>query len=165
MKADLKEEARAAGSRLLSGDLWGGAAVVVLGAIAVYGGFQVFEPRLTGVILGPRAFPLAVGGSLMVLGAALIARILLRPSTAERVDFGSRPALAVTAATIVGFIVLLSIVGFLLASSLFLTLLFVYLGERRIWLTLLIAIAVTAAIYAGFRYGLHVNLPRGIVGL
>lgn len=165
MKANLTVEARAPSSRLHSGDVWGGAAVVALGAMALYGAFQIFEPRLTREDLGPRAFPLTIGGILVVLGAVLIARVLLRPSTGERVDFGSRPALAVTAAAIVGFIVVLPVAGFLLASSLFLTLLFIYLGERRIWLTLLIAIAVSAAIYVGFRYGLHVNLPRGIVGL
>ncbi|MHB0869541.1 MAG: tripartite tricarboxylate transporter TctB family protein [Chloroflexota bacterium] len=52
----------------------------------------------------------------------------------------------------------------MLSTILFLVSLSFYLGERRRWLTAVISLGVTVALYLGFGEGLHVQLPAGPLG-
>ena len=164
MKADAAGTEARPESRLRSGDLWAGLAVVLLGALTLYGAFNIRSPGLLGGdLLGPRAFPLALGFLLLVLGGALTVRdvTFLR---GEPADFGSLRTLAVATLAGVGFVLLLPRLGFVATAVLFLFGLFTYLGERRLWLSAVVAIFISVAIYVGFREGLNVNLPRSPFG-
>lgn len=165
LKADQAETEARSDSRLRSGDLWAGLAVILLGAVTLYGAFDIFSPgTLGGDLLGPRAFPLALGVLLLILGATLTLRdrFLVR---GEAADFGSLRTLGVAGAAGIGFLLLLTVLGFVVTATLFLVGLFTYLGERRVWLSAVLAIVVSLAIYVGFREGLNVNLPRSPFGI
>lgn len=57
--------------------------------------------------------------------------------------------------------VLLGRIHFILATSLYLTANFLYLKafDRRWWLSFIVAVAASAAVYYGFRYGFKITLP------
>ncbi|MDD2446507.1 MAG: tripartite tricarboxylate transporter TctB family protein [Tissierellia bacterium] len=53
----------------------------------------------------------------------------------------------------------MDIIGFIFSTTLFLVILFVFLGERRKWILVLISLSTTAIIYFIFSVLLHVMLP------
>lgn len=57
------------------------------------------------------------------------------------------------------YYIVLRKIGFIISTILFLMALFIYLGEKRIWLISLISIVSTLAIYIIFGVLLHVMLP------
>jgi putative tricarboxylic transport membrane protein len=63
-----------------------------------------------------------------------------------------------------GYLALFNVVGFILATAVFLTALFLFLGERRIWVAGVAAVAIAIATMAVFSSALNVNLPRGPFG-
>jgi putative tricarboxylic transport membrane protein len=157
------EQAPPATPVLRSGDLWAGVAVVAAGAVGLVASFDIFQPVGFNSVLGPRAFPIAMSGLLLALGVTLCVRVLLRRQVTHP-DIGSRGTLAVMSAAILGYLAIFETLGFTVATALFLTGLFAFLGERRIWVALLAGVALAVAIEVAFTYGLDVALPRGIFG-
>lgn len=126
---------------------------------------NIFVPGGSGLadFLGPRAFPMAVSVALMTLGAVLVARSILRPRPSTE-NFGAVPTLLVLVGAIAGYVALTPVVGFTLSTFLLLAGLFLHLGERRIWLAVLVAAVMSMLITIGFRDGLNVALPVGPFG-
>lgn len=151
------------GTTLRSGTLWAGVLVAAVGAVGIIGGLQVPDSGELSDPLGPRAFPLALGGAALVLGALLAIRSRVE-GVEGAADTGRRRTVAVLAGSIVLYVALLIPLGYPLTTVVFLGLLFRYLGERRWWVCAAIAIPVTAALYLGFAYGLGVALPTGPLG-
>lgn len=147
---------------LRTADFWTGLGLVGLGAIWANEALAIYAPPFFSDLLGPRAFPVGLSVSIATLGAVILVRSVARG--AERADVGELRVLGTVAASIIAYALLFRVIGFIVATFLFLAFIFTYLGERRYWLTVGIALAITAALYLGFGLGLHVNLPRGPFG-
>lgn len=141
-----------------SADLWTGLAVAAVGAVGLAGSLTISAPRGLVGLLGPRPYPLTVSILLVLLGVVLVVRAVLAP-VPVRADFGRRSTVVATIAVLGGFALLFQTLGFLISAFLTLAVLYRFLGERRLWLVLLVAAITAAVIYVGFRDGLGVGLP------
>lgn len=150
--------------RLHSADLWVGVGVIAVAVIAAIAALDIFIPRSLSGFLGPQVFPLFLAGGLAVLGAVLVARTVIRPRhTSENV--GSKQDLLVLIGAIAVYLVLFQVLGFVLSTFLLLAPMFYYLGERKIWVTVIVAAGLSVAVMLAFREGLNVNLPIGPFGI
>ena len=150
-------------SRLSSADLWAGLGVTALGVVGGIAALDIFVPRGISGFLGPRSFPLTVAAALLVLGAILVIRTVIRPRPSQE-SVGSRRTLAVLSGAIVGYLVLFQALGFLLSTFMMLSGTSTYLGERRFWLSATVVGALSVLITIGFHNGLNVALPTGPFG-
>ena len=148
---------------LRSGDLWAGICVAGLGAVGLVAALDIFVPTGLNDFLGPRVFPITISLMLIVLGAALAIRSAARRQS-EEADFGRRGTLLLLVVAVTVYVLLFGALGFLLATALFLAALFVYLGERKIWVAVVVAAVIATAVTVGFASGLNVALPRGPFG-
>jgi putative tricarboxylic transport membrane protein len=153
-----------------AGPLAVAAGVVGLGLVLLVGAFRISgEAAYAGV--GPRAFPVLVGGALALLGVILAVAIrrglVLTPESGEDVDATMeadlRP-LAWIGAGLVLSIVLLERAGFPLTGALLFTLTARAFGSRRLVRDALIGLLVATATYVVFARGLGVSLPGGPLG-
>ena len=109
--------------------------------------------------IGPRTFPLLLGGFLMLLGPLVWLRAAVEGGDA--IDLGRRRMLAMLLGSSLAYLFLFERLGYVLSTILYTGVLFYYLGERRHWLTAALAIAGTVVFYFGFADFLNVNLPMG----
>lgn len=150
--------------RLHSADLWAGIGTIVVAMIAALAATNIFIPRSLSGFLGPQVFPLFVASGLVVLGAVLVVRTIIRPRPSSE-NAGSKQDLLVLVAAIAVYLVLFQVLGFLLSTFLILAVLFYYLGERKIWVTVLVAAVLSEGVMLAFHEGLKVNLPVGPFGM
>lgn len=158
-------------------DRWLGGALV-LGAIVFYFVVvpaEIVIPRIEvgggvgGVAASPLFFPRLITVVLGFLGVLVFLRGQSRAETllaGEGFAFGRAQAARVcgTAAILAAYLALLDWVGYLLLTPIALAGLSILLGFRR-WLTLaVVAVAVPATIYLGFRFGMKILLPEGLLG-
>ncbi|TLV12796.1 tripartite tricarboxylate transporter TctB family protein [Klebsiella indica] len=112
--------------------------------------------------IGAGAFPKFYAVVLIVLAILLVARDWL---TNHEATVYHEPSHYVRVAAGVGivaaYIVLLSFVGYLIATPLFLTVLMLIMQRKRLWLTLLLAITITLILWLLFSIALQVPLPAG----
>jgi len=109
--------------------------------------------------LGPEVFPTLIIVPFAVLGGLLFVRGLIRRSETKEGGGGYWGQMAISMLSCIGYVVLLSQVGFLLATVLFLVL-FVWLyGARKIWVIAAASIIPTAVIYLVFWRVFHILLP------
>jgi hypothetical protein len=156
---------------VLGGALVLGAALLYLVVIPA----EITVPKIAvgggmgGIAASPIFFPRLAAALLGVLGAILLVRGHTRRQSLgdgegfpfDRIEVmrfaGGAAILAVYAA-------LLDSVGYLLLTPAALVLLCVFLGYRR-WLVITVtAVAFTALVYFGFRYGMKILLPEGPIG-
>jgi putative tricarboxylic transport membrane protein len=115
----------------------------------------LFFPRLTAVVLG-------------LLGAVLFLRGRTRAETladGEGFAFGPGPAGRVggVALLLVLYLALLDPVGYLLLTPPALAALMAFLGFRRWPVVVPVAVLTTAVVYYGFRWGMKILLPEGLL--
>lgn len=133
---------------------------VVIGATAalvIAGGLTTPDPGF-GVV-GPAAFPLAIG-ALMLVSAAWLARDAARSSAPALDPIDRRPLLATVLATgalLVAFVP----AGFVLSGASFLVVQSRILGSRSLVRDLVAALAFVAVVYLLFVKLLTIDLPRG----
>ena len=151
------------GRGLRSADLWSGLVVVGVGVLGLVGGLAIFVPRGLSDYLGPRTFPLGISVALLVLGALLLVRAV-RHGDDYVLDRGSLTTLGVVSGSIVAYLAVFELLGFLVATALLLAFLFHYLGEKRIWLAVLAAAVGSTLVTLLFTLGLNVALPVGPLG-
>jgi putative tricarboxylic transport membrane protein len=150
-----------------AGPLAVAAGVVGLGLFFLLGAFRIpGEAQYAGV--GPRAFPMAVGGALVVLGAtlgvALWRGMVIAPEAGEDVDASRRADLRPVAWIVAGLalsVVLLERAGFPLTAALVFTLTARGFGSRRLVRDALVGLALAVATFLVFARGLGVSLPGG----
>lgn len=144
------------------------AGVVGLGLVLLAGAFRIpAEAQYAGV--GPRAFPLVVGGVLTVLGVVLAGalatgRVDLRPEAGEDVDAGREANLLAMAWIVAGLVLavfLIERIGFALTAALVFTSTTRAFGSRRLLRDAVIGLAIGLATYFVFARGLGVSLPAG----
>jgi hypothetical protein len=134
------------------------AAVIAVAAVlfALTFGFEKLPAGLAGGF-GAEAFPRLVLG---VIGALAVLLLVAGPASEPHARI---PAMVYyTGASLLVFMALVPLAGMLGAMFLFLVGLGYLWGERRAWLTLLIAAAVMAAIWAVFVKGFAIQLPQGL---
>jgi putative tricarboxylic transport membrane protein len=133
-----------------------------LGAVFLYDALNIFEPAALSDMLGPRTFPIGLSASLTLLGAIVLVRVLAQGGLPA--DVGDKKVLFAVIAAVVVYGVAFRPLGYLTSTVLFLAFQFYYLGERRHWVTAIVSVGVTLALYMAFAQVLHVELPVGPLG-
>lgn len=135
---------------------------------------QITIPRIEvgggvgGIAASPLFFPSLMAALLGALGFIIFLRGHSRSRNlrdGEGFAFERSEALRVagTAAILIGYAVLLETVGYVLLTPVTLVALSVFLGFRRWWVLLVTAVGFTALVYIGFRYGMKILLPEGLL--
>jgi hypothetical protein len=135
------------------------AAVVAAIAVALFAATYGFEQMPEGITrgFGAELFPR------MVLGTIVALAILLALTPASSEPLPRIPAMVwYSGASLIGFMVLVPIVGMLPAMFLFLVGVGYLWGERRHAVLLVSAAVLTAAIWGVFVKGFGVQLPKGL---
>lgn len=147
------------------GDTVSGLLTAIVGiAIVLY---AATFPPMPGQPVGPSLFPSAIGGGMVILGAALVVNGLReRTPTVEFDDWVRRPRMLVNFGAVIAAVLFYSlavdVLGFFLAAIAFLTVLFFAFGVTRTLIAPL-AIGVTMVIHYGFYSLLRVPLPWGVL--
>lgn len=158
-------------------DRWIGGGIVVT-AIALFVWVlpaQIAIPRFEvgggvgGIAASPLFFPRLMAALLGTLGAVIFVRGHSRSRAlrdGEGFAFEPSEAVRVAGATVIliAYAGLLETVGYLLLTPVTLVALCVFLGFRRWFAVLATAVGLTALIYLGFRYGMKILLPEGLLG-
>lgn len=157
--------------RIVGGALVAGALLLYFVIIPA----EVAVPKLAvgggvgGVAASPLFFPQLTAALIAFLGVCLVVRGRTRAETlaaGEGFPFDTRQVTraAGSAAILVLYAVFLENVGYLIATPVALVALCVFLGFRQ-WLVTIVTAAIFAAlVYYGFRYGMKILLPEGVLG-
>jgi putative tricarboxylic transport membrane protein len=141
--------------------------VLLLGAALGFGTLQL--PVATGYAkIGPRLMPTLVTIGLLALGAVLLKDALTGGFRGiDEEEEAAKPTHWPAFAWISGAMILNGALmvhaGFVIAGALMFVLAARAFGDRRWALNLGVGLLIAAATYAGFNFGLGLNLPRGIL--
>jgi len=121
--------------------------------------------------LPPDLYPNMIMVAIILLGVILLtqsvwsSRLLRHQGRVSegRVSVGKKRRAAIALSTLVTFLIAINVIGYYLASAVFLVFTMRYLGERRVWIIGLTVVLYLAFNYLLFEKGLTVILPRGIV--
>ncbi len=143
------------------------AAVVIGGVLALTGAVLVWQAFAISLlpsdqVMGPRLFPVVIGGGLVVLGLTTIAHGL---RTAARVADAAAihhwRGLLWVAAALPALMVMIGPGGFVPAEAALFALTARGFGSRRPVRDLGLGFLLAALVYVGFVYGLGLQLPLG----
>jgi putative tricarboxylic transport membrane protein len=157
-------------------DLAVAATLVLLGVGVIALALRVPEGVQTDP-LGPRTFPLALGGAIALCGALLgIATVLGDRWTASAAVFveaadddasegevGSPGRLAAAVAATAAYLFLFERLGYLLATPAYVVAILLLQADVRARSFVTAPVLVTIALYAAFRFGLLIPIPDGIL--
>lgn len=140
-------------------------AAYLIGATQLRGG-------LLSEIVGPRTFPYILGALALGLCALFFAQ-KLRDGAGDETDLDADAEDGETVWTalwalrplflLLAYVVVMTTLGFLLATFLYVTLTVKQLGQRTWWASALFAAGLTAVIFVLFSYAFEVRLPPGVV--
>ena len=143
--------------------------------LAVVGGYVVYDGTtlrsgFADQPVQPSAFPYVVGGALLVLAVLLAVATargdLPEGEEGEDVDL-TQPAdwrtVGLLVAVFVLNVALIDLLGWAVTGALLFTGTAWVLGNRRLWLNLLIGTALSVGTWYGFYVGLGVPIPAGIL--
>src|SRR5690606_8325037 len=122
--------------------------------------------------IGPRFFPILVGVALLACGGALVVQALRGvrgvPEEAEDAESGSRtdwlPVLVIAATLVLNALTVRSL-GFVLSSPLLDVGVALGFGERRVWRSGPVGLALALLVYLAFTRLLGLRLPAGVLPL
>jgi putative tricarboxylic transport membrane protein len=145
--------------------------IILMAVLAVFAGAFLIETRT----YNPTAalFPRLVSIFSLVLIVWTITQrcLILRRKTESSPDTKAEAGMGEGAlawywslATMVGYFVLIYLLGFTLVTLIYLLVLPVLLGFRRYKIVLITGVLSTAAFITVFSYVLHARIPEGIVG-
>lgn len=156
-------------------DRWVGSALI-LGAVLLYlvVPAQVSVPKIRvgggegGIASSALFFPRVVAVALGFLGLLLFLRGRSRLETVrdgEGFRVGGREAVRIggTLSIMVLYVASLPVLGYLLATPLAQAAMMVFLGFRRWGVIAALAVLTTAVVFVGFRWGMLILLPEGMV--
>ncbi|MBR1407343.1 MAG: tripartite tricarboxylate transporter TctB family protein [Clostridia bacterium] len=130
------------------------------------------RPKLTPGYASAQIMPTLLGVLLAILSVLCIiqgVRNMKKQETegnAKKVDRGDLMAVLLTFAVIVGYVIILPMAGFCLATVIYLFLQMIILSpadKRNYGLFCIVAVAFTAIVFIAFRIGLQQLLPRGVI--
>ncbi|MEO3800918.1 tripartite tricarboxylate transporter TctB family protein [Nonomuraea sp. B1E8] len=141
--------------------------VLVLGVLVVVGTLDV-SAAASQLGLGPRFFPMLVGGAMVLIGLFYVADVVRGgrgdPEESEDVDVDA-PAdwrsVGLVSGIFLAFSALLNVLGWIIGASLLFFGLAVVLGAEHRTRAALIAVVVAITTYLLFVKGLGVSLPGG----
>ena len=149
-------------------DVIAGALILAIGLVFVFIliPIGVDEPRrVKYAALSPTYYPRIVAIILVVIGGAVVARALFRPTETET-DSETHPAtrrLLGISAILVAFATLLTPLGFIVASSLALFAAIWLAGEQRIYINAAIAVILPVLLYFFFLKVARIPIPLGVL--
>jgi putative tricarboxylic transport membrane protein len=140
-----------------------GSALAIM-AISAIGAYTTFDfPQRAA------AWPLYMWGLLAALSVVLLINSLRQTlvEQEEAVDWVLRKArikrIAINIGAILGFVILVPVLGFFTAAGIFLVGHMIYLGVRPFWLVGVVTMGVLIAFYMMFEYFLGVFVPHGLI--
>ncbi|MEO3792606.1 tripartite tricarboxylate transporter TctB family protein [Nonomuraea sp. B10E15] len=141
--------------------------VLVLGVLVVVGTLDV-SAAASQLGLGPRFFPMLVGGAMVLIGLFYVADVVRGgrgdPEESEDVD-ADAPAdwrsVGLVSGIFLAFSALLNVLGWIIGASLLFFGLAVVLGAEHRTRAAVIAVVVAISTYLLFVKGLGVSLPGG----
>ncbi|MGW3348354.1 tripartite tricarboxylate transporter TctB family protein [Nonomuraea rubra] len=145
--------------------------VLVLGVLVVVGTLDV-SAAASQLGIGPRFFPVLVGGAMVLIGLFYVADVLRGgrgdPEESEDVDAEAPTdwrSLGLVSGIFLAFAALLDLLGWIVGASLLFFGLSVALGAGNKLRAALIAVVMGVATYLLFVNGLGVRLPGGVLPL
>ena len=152
---------------------------LILGVVMLaFSGFYLFfaqqiktRPKLTPGYASAKIMPTLLGVLLAILSVFCIVQGIRQMKAADeaqakKLDRGDLMAVVFTFAVIIGYILVMPILGFILSTViyLFLQMLILAPAEKRNYLLFaIVAVVFTALVFVAFRIGLQQLLPRGII--
>ncbi|MEV0827458.1 tripartite tricarboxylate transporter TctB family protein [Nonomuraea rubra] len=145
--------------------------VLVLGVLVVVGTLDV-SAAASQLGIGPRFFPVLVGGAMVLIGLFYVADVLRGgrgdPEESEDVDAEAPTdwrSLGLVSGIFLAFAALLDLLGWIVGASLLFFGLSVALGAGNKLRAAVIAVVMGVATYLLFVNGLGVRLPGGVLPL
>jgi putative tricarboxylic transport membrane protein len=141
------------------GDSWAGAVIALVGVVAIVAAWphelwSEFGP-------GPAFVPAVLGTALAVMGA-VVAIAPLRARAAQQASTSEFRKPLVVMGVFAAYLALLNIVGFAVATALFLFTVLHWVESRGVWQSAAIAVSVTLALHLLFAVALGTSLPSGV---
>lgn len=129
------------------------------------------RPKLTPSYASARIMPTLLGVLLAILSLVLIAqgvkkKKLYDGGEVEKTDHADNIAVILTFSVIIGYIIVMPMLGFILSTAIYLFLQMLILAppdKRNVPLFAIVAVGFTAIVFVAFRVGLQQLLPRGII--
>ena len=131
------------------------------------------KPKLTPSYASARIMPTLLGALLAILSVFCIIqgiRKLKAPDNegkaAKKLERGDLMAVVFTFAVIIGYILVMPLLGFILSTVIYLFLQMLILApaeKRNFALFAIVAVVSTALVFVAFRVGLQQLLPRGVI--
>jgi putative tricarboxylic transport membrane protein len=148
-----------------------GAVLLALGVLALIATFDIASARDGWAIQGPRFAPLVASILLIMLSIAFLVRTVVRPDVelaryaAAEADATHWPTPAALLALLVGYALLLTALGYALATTIFVWLTAWLLGSERPVRDAIVGVVL--GVVAGYAFGhwLNVQLPTGPWGV
>lgn len=153
-------------------DLILGVFMLLLSAFYLYFAQQIkTKPKLTPSYASDRIMPTILGILLAILSIFLIVQGVRKLKAADeeavkKMDRADVMAVVLTFAVIIGYIILLPMLGFCLSTVLYLFFQMIILSpsdKRNLVLFAVVAVVFTLLVFFAFRLGLSQPLPRGPV--
>ncbi|MDA8125132.1 MAG: tripartite tricarboxylate transporter TctB family protein [Deltaproteobacteria bacterium] len=118
---------------------------------------------------GPGLLPLLAAGAVGLLALLLAVKGTLRKEEGGKIGElwtgATWTKVALVSAALLVYALVLTRLGFLMATFGLMTLLFSILGRARWWIRVSVALVTVLVAYAVFRVWLDVALPKGLLGL
>jgi len=113
---------------------------------------------------GPKFFPQVLSVSMFLASVALIVQAFRGKAlkSLEKINKQGFVRAAVTLVIAIGYVFLMNFLGFYLSTAIFLFVVMTYLGQKKLWIRILVTILVATAVYSLFHYFLKIPLPEGI---
>ncbi len=130
------------------------------------------RPKLTPSYASARIMPILLGALLAILSVICIIqgirkmKAIINEEKGEKADKGDTLTVVLTFAVIIGYILLMPVLGFCLSTIIYLFSQILVLApkeKRNYLLFAIVAVAFTAVVFIAFRIGLQQLLPRGII--
>lgn len=139
--------------------------LLLLFAVGVFVVSRDYPSDLAGTP-GPAFFPRIIAAGIAVLAIVQLARALFSGDRDEHTITQSNTArVAVPAAFLVGYVLMLPLIGFFLTTVVFLTTFMYYSGARTLYVTVPLAVVIGVVLQNVFVGFLHVPLPSGRFGI
>ena len=148
-----------------------GVVLLALGVVAFVAALDVSGGEDPWAISSPRIGPLVASGALIVLALAFLARTVIRPDlelaryAADEMAATHWPTPAALIALLVGYALLLSALGYALATTIFVWLTAWLLGSERPVRDLVVGLVIGVVAGLAFTQFLNVQLPTGPWGV
>ena len=141
--------------------------LLAIALVVLWDAFTLKEVGLN-VIVGPRAFAIAIGAILLLLSTLQLISVLRgnrgEPEEiegGELIEKSNWKSLILVIGAFLFHILALETLGFIIATVPLFFLIAFALGERRVVRTLIIAVLITVATFFAFTEGLQLELPIG----